>query len=593
MSQSVSAKRFWSVNAGVVLIFLLLTYQLVQLTVIRQPSLMEAAEKQHQLTIKIPPLRGPIVDRRGRELASNLKLPSVYAVPRMLGDGEKEDLVRDLGVILKLPRDYLDERLSRNKAFVWIKRKISEEEAAKIQALRHPALGTIEEYRRFYPQGDLLSQVLGFTNIDNEGLEGVELFFNKELRGQEGVRYTRRDALGREIRAFELKTVPAVNGSRVVLTIDQYLQYLTERSLENAYVQWKAKGASAIIMNPKTGEILAMANRPGFDPNEFEKSSKESHRNRVLTDMYEPGSVFKIVATSAALNEGTASPEDVFFCENGQYRYGTRVLRDVHPYGTLTFEEVLIKSSNIGAVKIAATLQHETFQKYIDGFGFGKATGIDMPGEAPGFTRKPKDWSNTSPYNIPMGHEVMVTALQMANAYSVIANGGYLVKPYIIARVEDQYGVVLREKKPEVVHQIIKPEVAKKMNDILVRVVQEGTGKKAIIDGISVGGKTGTAQKVLPGGRGYSHNSFIASFIGFAPAEDPQLVMAVVLDDPKPSYYGGSVAAPVFKEVIEAGLLYMGYVPSNAEKLNADGSAPAAPANPPKPQAVTSSGRAE
>lgn len=567
MTASVSPRRFWFVQGSVALLFFVIVYQLVQLTWIRQPALQQVAEKQHHLTVVIPPLRGAILDRKGRELATNLKLPSVYAVPRVLDADMRQKLAASLAEALNLKKDFVLERLSRDKSFVWLKRKVSADEATKVKAIGHPALGIIEEYRRFYPQGDLLSQVLGFSNIDNKGIEGIELSLNKDLQGREGRRFTRRDALGREIRAFDVKSIPAQNGNKVVLTIDQYLQYLTERSLEAAYKQWKAKGAMAIIMNPKTGEILAMANRPGFDPNHYEKSNSESRRNRAVTDMYEPGSVFKIVASSGVLNENLATVDKIFFCENGKYRYGSRTLRDVHGYGNLTLSEVIVKSSNIGTVKMAALMKPEVFQRYIQNYGFGKSAGIDIQGEAPGFTRPPSQWSNTSPYNIPMGHEIMVTALQMVRAFAVVANGGELMKPYIVSRVEDSHGIVLRENKPFAVKRVIRPEVAAEMREMLVKVVNEGTGKTARIEGIPVGGKTGTAQKVLPGGRGYSHDSYISSFIGFAPADDAQLVMAVVLDDPRGKYYGGTVAGPVFKDVIEAGLLYMGYIPENARKL--------------------------
>ncbi len=353
----------------------------------------------------------------------------------------------------------------------------------------------------------------------------------------------------------------------MTLTIDQYIQYLTERALDRAFTAWKAKGAMAIVMDAKTGKILAMANRPSFDPNFYEKSVSESRRNRAITDMYEPGSVFKIVAASAALNENKVSPEDMFNCENGAYHYGSRTLHDVHSYGMLSFEDVIVKSSNIGTVKIASKLSPETLHSYIKAFGFGRSTGIDLPGEAPGFTRPPAQWSNTSPFNIPIGQEVMVTALQMTTAMAVIANGGYLVKPYMISKIEDQAGVVLREKEPLIKRTVIRPEVAAEMRRILYRVVEEGTGKSARIPGIPVGGKTGTAQKVLPNGRGYSHSNFMASFVGFAPADEPQFVMTVVLDDPHPLYYGGTVSAPVFKEVMESALLYSGYVPTNSRKL--------------------------
>ena len=568
MPSTLSRNRSWVICFFICSLFLLMIYQLIQLTIIRRPALLQLAEKQHRLSIDIPPFRGAIYDRQGKELATNLKSPSVYAVPRMLAVSDRDALSAKVSKMLGLDIKFVKDRLSRDKSFVWLKRNTSYEDAEAIQALQSPALGVVKEYRRFYPQGDLLSHVMGFTNIDNEGMEGIELSLNRELQGRRGKRYTKRDALGREIRAFEIKQIPSVDGHKVTLTIDQYMQYLTERALDKAFTTWKAKGAVAVVLEAKTGRILALANRPTFNPNFPGRANADTRRDRVVTDMYEPGSVFKIVAVSAALNEGKVTPEQTFFCENGAYRYsGSRVLHDVHPYGKLTVEEVVIKSSNIGTVKIASKLSPSVLQSYIDAYGFGKRTQVDLPGEAPGFTRPPSQWSNTSPYNVPIGHEVMVTALQMASAFAVIANGGDLMQPYILEKVQDQAGVVLKEKKPTVRRNVIRPEVAATMRRILTRVVDEGTGKTAQIPGIPVAGKTGTAQKVLPGGRGYSHNSFMSSFIGFAPADDPQFVMAVVLDDPKPLYYGGTVAAPVFKEVMENALYSMGYVPATAQKL--------------------------
>lgn len=567
-------------------------YQLIQLMVIHQPALKELADKQHTLKIEVPPFRGSILDREGKEFATNLRVPSIFAVPRLIADQGRGVFIEKIHEVLGLDRNFLKERLSRKKSFVWLKRQTTFEEAQKIHQLKTPVLGMIEEPRRFYPQGDLLSQILGYTNIDNQGIEGMELSLNKDLQGRPGSRITRRDALGREVKAFEKKTVPAVDGHVVTLTIDQHIQYLTERALERAYTRWHAKGATAIVMNPQTGEILALANRPTFDPNYYQKASPDSRRNRSITDMYEPGSVFKIVTASAALNEGTVTPETIFYCENGHYNYGGgRILHDVHSYGRLTFEEVLIKSSNIGAVKIGATLKPDVFQSYVEKFGFGKPTGIDFPGEAPGFCRPPSQWSKTSPYNIPIGHEIMVTAIQITTAMAVLANGGNLVKPYLISRIQDQNGVTLRENYPVIKRRVIREEVAYKMRKILERVVNEGTGKSAKIDEIPTGGKTGTAQKVLPGGRGYSHNSFMSSFVGMAPIEEPQLVMAVVLDDPHPAYYGGTVSAPVFKEVIEPALLYLGYVPENAKILGSFGTEkPDLPRNQPKALSGVASG---
>ncbi len=552
-------KRFWVVYGVIFLLFSLIIYQFVQLTCIRRQSLLKRANSQHIVRIDIPPLRGSITDRNGKEFVTNLKVPSIYAVPRIIPSDEVDTLAKEISKILGLEIDWAKERLKRDKAFVWLKRHVTIEEADKIKALKSSEFGIMEEYKRFYPQGTMLSQVLGFSNVDNEGLDGLERSLNGELCGKSGQRITQRDALGREIKAFEMKSLPAIDGNRIVLTIDQHLQYLTEKALEAAYKQWNAKGAWAIVLNPKTGEILAMANQPGFDPNYYAKATADSKRNRSVTDTYEPGSVFKIVAGSGALNDGVVTPDTNFNCEKGKWNYGVKTLRDVHPYGTIPMSEVMIKSSNIGTVKIALKMGSDKFQSYVQSFGFGKITGVDLPGEVSGFTRPVAQWSKTSPYNIPMGQEVTVTALQMVTAMSVIANDGVLMQPYIISEIRDASGVVIKKKKPITKRRVIKPEVAKTMRDILTEVVERGTGTRAKIENVSVGGKTGTAQKVLPNGKGYSHSNFMSSFIGFVPADNPQYAMVVVLDDPHPSYYGGTVAAPVFKEVMEAALLTQGF----------------------------------
>lgn len=563
MRALLSPRRFWFLYIVLTILFCLVIYQIVQLAWFHQPSLLNLAHRQHYLTIDVPALRGPITDRNGKEFVTNLKIPSIYAVPRALKDEERADLSRAVAKILGLDRKWVMERLSRDKSFVWLKRRVTFEESEKIRKLDCPELGILEEYKRFYPQGTMLAQVLGFSTVDNQGVEGLERSMDEDLRGKPGKRVTQRDAKGREIKAFEIKSQPVVDGNRVVLTIDQHLQYLTEKALERAFKQWKAKGAWAIVMDPKTGEILAMANQPGFDPNHYANVGADAKRNRAITDMYEPGSVFKIVAASGALNEGVVTPGTTFFCENGKWNYGFKVLRDVHPYGVLPMTEVIVKSSNIGTVKIALKMGSQKFQNYVKGFGFGTWTGIDLAGEASGFTRPPSQWSKTSPYNIPMGQEVMVTAIQMVTAVSVVANGGYLVKPYIISRVQDPAGVTLKEKKPLIKRRVIKPETAATMREILTQVVERGTGTKAKIPDVLVGGKTGTGQKILPNGKGYSHDAFMSSFIGFAPADNPRYAMAVVLDEARPLYYGGTVAAPVFKEVMEAALLTQGGRPKD------------------------------
>lgn len=579
----ISKRRLLFLRFFIFALFLIIFYQVLQLMVFHRAALKDLADRQHLLNVEVPPFRGLILDRNAKEFAANLKVPSIYAVPRLINEKQAEVLASKLELILGLSKKFLFDRLKRHKSFIWLKRRTSFEVAEKIRALKTPALGVLEESKRFYPQGDLLSQIIGYTNVDGQGIEGLELFLDKELKGEAGKRVSKRDALGREVKAFETRMLPALDGHSVVLTIDQHLQYLTERALERAYTQWHAKGATAVVMNPHTGEILALANRPTYDPNDYQKVSPEHRRNRAITDVYEPGSVFKIIATSAALNEGKVTPDQIFFCENGAYHYGSKVLHDVHAYGNLTFEEVLIKSSNIGVVKVAALLDHEVFYQYVKKYGFGARSGIDFPGESPGFVRPPARWSNTSPYNIPIGHEVTVNAVQIATAMAVLANGGNLVKPYMISEIKDQAGVVLKEYKPVIKHRVLRPEIAYKMRKILERVVNEGTGKAAKIEEIPTGGKTGTAQKVLSGGRGYSHSNFISSFVGMAPIEEPLIVMSVVLDDPHPSYYGGTVAAPVFKEVVEAGLLYLGYSPENAKVLGEEEKLkPSSQGNPPK-----------
>lgn len=537
----------------------MLSLQISQLSLFHRSDLLARAVSQHHLVIDIPPLRGSLLDRNGEGLALNLKVPSIYAVPRILNREEKEVLAKTLSGMLSLSREFLAGRFNRDKSFVWIKRRVSIDEAKKVEALKHPGLGILQEYKRFYPHGTLAANVIGFTNVDGEGIEGLEKKVDSELRGKPGRRLSRRDALGREIKAFEEISIPALDGHQATLTIDRYLQYVTERALDRAYRQWKAKGAVAILMNPETGEILAMANRPSFDPNQPGDFASQNHRNRAVTDMFEPGSVFKIVTAAGVLSDRKIKMTEKINCEQGVWTYGTKTLHDVHPYGLLAFPEVISKSSNIGTVKLGLRLGPERLHHYIRLFGFGKLAGIDLEGEAPGFIRKPSEWSKTSSYNIPIGQEVMVTPLQLLRAISMIANDGYLVKPYVVQRVKDIREITLRENHPMREGPYLEPAVVEVLKEILWKVTVEGTGKKAALKGIPVAGKTGTAQKILEGARGYSHSNFIGSFIGFAPADHPLLSMVVMLDDPRGAHYGGTVAAPVFSEVMEAALAHLGY----------------------------------
>ena len=566
MLPSVSRKRFLIVNLAILAVFPIIVFQIVRLTVQNHAMLSRFARRQHNLVIEITPERGAILDRNFKEFATNLRVPSIYAVPRLISEASRGKLIEKLSKILDLNRSFLSERLGRDKAFVWLKRRTLVKEAEAVRALKHSNLGITYEPKRFYPHSEMLANVIGFSNIDNVGVEGLELLYNQKLTGQTGYRYTKRDAYGREMVAFEEKLIPSVDGASLILTIDQHIQYLTEQALENTYRKFHAESAVAVVMNPKTGEILAMASRPTFDPNQVARSDVAARRNRPITDIFEPGSVFKIVTAAAALNEGKVKLTDVFNCENGEWHARkNRVIHDVHPHGNLTFPKVLIESSNIGTVKIAMRLGENTLYQYIKKFGFGEKTGIDFPGEVNGILRPVNQWSGFSITSIPFGQEVAATPLQMLRAISVIANGGRVVKPFLLKEIRDAKGETIFHREPIVSEPVLKPEVTATMTQILERVVLEGTGEKAKIDGVRVAGKTGTSQKLQAGG-GYSHTHFVGSFIGYAPAEDPMLAMIVSINDSHPYYYGGTVAAPVFKEVIEQSLIYLGYAPEAKEE---------------------------
>lgn len=561
---ALSSQRIRFTVIGLFGLFVLIAVQLFVLAVIRRDELATVARRQHNLIIEIQPKRGMVYDRNLKELATSLRIPSIYASPRMIPKKDKQNLARKLAEILGVNLSEVREKLSRDKSFVWLKRRVGERQADEIRKLRNPNLGILPEYKRFYPNTTLLANLIGFCGIDNNGLEGLELKYDSYLKGKPGVRFTKRDAMGREIVAMEEKLIPAVNGYHLVLTLDQFIQYLTEKELDAACSRWNAKGGMAVVMNPNNGSILAMASWPTFDPNHLFDFPAANRRNRTITDFFEPGSIFKIVTVAGALNEGVVKLTDPFDCERGAYKIGKRILHDVHPYGILDLQQVLIKSSNIGTVKVASHLGPQKLYSYIKKFGFGGPTGIELIGEVGGIVRPPERWSGTSMSSIPYGQEVAATALQCVSALNVIANGGTLYRPHLLNKVIDDKGIEILTNKIEARRNVIKPEIAQTMRQILGRVVQEGTGTNAKIEGIPVAGKTGTAQKILPTG-GYSHSNFIASFIGFAPVEKPLLSMIVVLDDPHPSYYGGTVAAPVFKNVMEQSLLYMGYRPQKSK----------------------------
>jgi len=531
--------------------------RLLWLQVLHPDHWVSIARRQHVQVLELPALRGSILDRQGKPLAVSLRLTSVFADPRHIKDPAAT--ARRLAPLLNRPEQKLREELSRkDRGFTWLARKVPNQAAARIRAMRLPAVYLVMEAQRFYPHGYLAAQVLGFTGMDAQGLEGLEMAYNRVLKGQPGWRWLARDARQRSVGAWEAATAPPRDGLELVLTLDTTIQYIAERALEEGWRQCGAKAACIVVSDPSTGEILALANRPSFDPNRFSQVTAEERRDRAVTDTFEPGSVFKIVTAAVALGTRSVRPEDTFFCENGSYALAGRILHDHQPHGTLTFREVITQSSNIGVAKVAMRLGPQPLYRGVRAFAFGEPTGIELPGEVGGVIRPPSQWSKTTLTTVSMGHEVAVNALQLTQMISVIANGGFLVHPWIIREVRDPAtGAVVKSFGPRVVRRVITPEVDRQMRDILSGVVNEGTGKLAQVPGFQAAGKTGTAQKLEPNGQ-YSHTRFMASFVGFVPVERPRLCIVVVMDEPKFPYYGGSVAAPVFKRVAADALAYLG-----------------------------------
>lgn len=540
-----------------------------QLCVIEGPSLRELAGRQHRQRLALPPERGPIVDRHGDLLAFTIESAAVYLRPHALEPDR--NIVPGLVQALGLSPAAVAEKIKAPERFVWLLRGATSEQAEAVAALGLPGVGSESTRRRYYPRGDLAGQVVGFAGIDSQGLEGVELMYDRDLRGTRESVSVERDARGRRMMTEGAWQPLPRQGARLELTIDASLQQVAQTELQAAVAVRRAAAGVAVVMDPSTGEILALASVPSFDPNHVNGATGDQWRNRVIADAYEPGSTFKGILASAALEAGVVRAEDRIYCESGHYTIGRRVVHDHEPYGWLSFDEVIKHSSNIGAGKVGERLGAERLAKAIKGFGFGEMTRIDLPGEIAGLVRPAHKWARIHVVTTSFGQGIAVTPLQLLRAYGAIANGGKLMRPYIVRRVVAPDGSVLRENKPEVVGQPISPQTAALVTSMLQGVVDGGTGTQARIDGISVAGKTGTAQKVEHGR--YSSRDRMSSFIGFVPAEAPRFVILVVIDSPRTATYGGIVAAPVFRQIAEYGLDRLGLRMASAPLL-----APAAPA---------------
>ena len=539
------------IGVGLVLILL----RLVQLTVVQGDELSRQAAIQHQRRLMLAPRRGEIVDRNGELLALSFPSESLFVRTREVSpDAVKQTLA--LASSLRLPFQDVQKAFHSSARFVWLKRQASPEEAAQVRTFGLTGIDSVEEDRRFYPQGTLAASILGFTDIDAKGLEGIEREYDRYLRGEPREILEERDATGQTFVVQDGISPPEALNVR--LTLDAGLQYIAEQELLRSVNDTRAAAGTAIVLDPATFEILVLAHVPTFDPNDPGKTRAEDRRNPVISNCYEPGSTLKVLLAAAALDSGIVRPEEPIFCEHGNYRVGRHTIHDHHPYGMLTFAEVLQHSSNIGAAKIGERLGKATYHKYLRDFGLGQRTGVDLPMESPGILASAEDWARINLVTASFGQGVATTPLQLASAFAALANGGNLMKPYLVRAIYDADGKAVKTNNPTQVRQVVRPEIAKLLIELLEKVVEkEGTGWRARIEGVRVAGKTGTSQKINGSG-GYSDRGRIASFVGIVPADQPRFVILVAIDEPKTAVYGGVVAAPVFQAIARQALLRAG-----------------------------------
>jgi cell division protein FtsI (penicillin-binding protein 3) len=523
--------------------------RLCQLALVDGERLAGMARRQHSDTERLTPLRGAIVDRFGEPLAMSIRADSVFARPSELpDDGSAAAVAR----ALRIPPVQWVQKVSTSAPFTWLKRQASPRELADLRALNVRGVGTVSEPRRFYPHGRMAAPVIGLAGVDSQGLEGIELAYDAYLRGATAAMSVERDARGRKFLAGGLDGELVRQGANVEVTLDSSLQYVAERELDRQVAATRAKGGLVLMLDPRRGEILALAQNPSFDPNRRSAVDPEKLRNRAVGDAYEPGSTMKGLLAAAALEHHVVSPSDRFFCENGHYRFAGHTIHDHHGYGTLSFAEILQVSSNVGAAKVGERLGAKSYFETLRGFGIGSATGVDLSGEQTGILRPLAAWKPIDLATASFGQGVAVTPMQLASAYGAIANGGIVMRPYIVKRVVDENGAVLTENQPTVVRRAVSTATAASVTKMLEAVVAEkGTAPLAAIPGLKIAGKTGTSQKVDLVRGGYARGR-IASFVGYFPADDPQLVVLVVIDEPQTTKWGGTAAAPVFRAIAVA-----------------------------------------
>jgi cell division protein FtsI (penicillin-binding protein 3) len=544
----------------------------VVLQVQQTEKLKGFAEDQYVRAMEIPARRGDIFDRRNVPLAQSVEVDSVWVDPSMLPDAR--DASRLLGKSLGVDSKDLFDKFGKGRRFAWVKRQVTPAEVARVKALALPGVSFAKEPRRFYPQRELAAHIVGLVGTDAHGLDGLEQSFEDELSGDAVRREGFRDAKGRKLLTNGIEDPQSRQGASISLTIDRQLQYVTEKALDKAVVESKAIAGTAVMLDPKTGEVLAIANAPRFNPNAPQGTAAEAFRNRAVTDAFEPGSTFKAFVVARALDERAITEDTEFDCERGSWAIGRNVIHDTHSHDKLKARGILQVSSNIGAAKIAQKLGREHLQEAFSAFGFGERQNLGLPGEGKGSVPFPR--AEVTLATQAFGQGLTATAMQIASAYGALANGGVLMKPIVVSRVVDPDGVVLLENKPTPVRRVVSEKSARAVISMLETVVEPGGGTavKARMDEYRVAGKTGTAQKVDPVAHGYSEKR-VASFIGMVPAEDPRVVILVVIDEPKTDAFGGLVAAPAFKEIALEAMSYLGVAPSRAMPVTAAATAAA------------------
>lgn len=567
-------KRAIILNTVIIFGFCVIFFRLADLMIFNHKLYSDKAKSQQVKAEDIQVRRGNIYDRKGREFAINMELESLFCDSKDVNIDN--DRMERLSSALGMKAEAIRTKFESEKRFTWLDRKLPPDTAKRVKAVLGiepkerdagiKGFGLIPEAKRFYPKANLASHVIGTVGLDNQPLEGIELKYNKYLKKSGGKIYFFRDASGRMLSSG---ADTEARGDDVLLTIDEGLQYIVEKELDKAMLKWRSVAATAIMMDPFTGEILALANRPDYDLNEIGKADKNRVRDRAITDIYEPGSTFKIVIGTGSLEENICRLDSTFDAGRGSIEVGGKTVHDAHRHGLLTFKEVIQKSSNVGSIMIGMKLGKERIYKYAKLLGFGERTGIDLPGEVGGWIKHPENWSATSIGAIPIGQEVAVTPLQIVRAYSAVANGGYLVSPHIVSEVRTHEGRTVFSFPQDTKKRVISEKTAETFRGILETVVEEGgTATAAAIDGNKVAGKTGTAQLIDRKTKRYSKDRYVSSFVGFVPADKPRFTMVVVVYEPKGQTYGGLVAGPVFKSIADQALSYLDVPRDDGPKKN-------------------------